>query len=46
MSAPGNTAAHREIDAATLNTMLADGSALLIDVREPCLLYTFDAADE
>ena len=35
MSGPGNTAAHREIDAHTLKAMLADGSALLIDVREP-----------
>ncbi|KUR73427.1 sulfurtransferase [Novosphingobium fuchskuhlense] len=31
----GKTKAHSEIDALTLKTMLADGSALLIDVREP-----------
>jgi len=30
----GKTKAHNEIDAQTLQTMLADGSALLIDVRE------------
>ena len=31
----GKTKAHNEIDAQTLKTMLADGSALLVDVREP-----------
>jgi Rhodanese-like domain len=31
----GKTKAHREIDAQTLKAMLADGSALLVDVREP-----------
>jgi rhodanese-related sulfurtransferase len=31
----GKTKAHNEIDAQTLKTMLADGSAMLIDVREP-----------
>lgn len=31
----GKTKAHHEIDAHTLKAMLADGSALLIDVREP-----------
>lgn len=31
----GKGKAHREIDAQTLKAMLADGSALLIDVREP-----------
>lgn len=31
----GKSKAHREIDAQTLKTMLADGSALLVDVREP-----------
>ena len=35
MSGPGTTDAHREIDAYILKTMLADGSVLLIDVREP-----------
>lgn len=31
----GKGKVHREIDAQTLKAMLADGSALLIDVREP-----------
>ena len=31
----GKTKAHNEIDAQTLKTMLAEGSAMLIDVREP-----------
>jgi len=31
----GKAKAHREIDAQTLKAMLADGSALLVDVREP-----------
>jgi rhodanese-related sulfurtransferase len=31
----GKTKAHREIDSQTLKAMLADGSALLVDVREP-----------
>lgn len=31
----GKTKAHNEIDAQTLKTMLADGSAMLVDVREP-----------
>jgi rhodanese-related sulfurtransferase len=31
----GKTKAHNEIDAHTLKAMLADGSALLVDVREP-----------
>lgn len=31
----GKTKAHREVDAQTLKEMLADGSALLVDVREP-----------
>ena len=31
----GKTKAHREIDAETLNAMLAEGSAVLVDVREP-----------
>jgi rhodanese-related sulfurtransferase len=35
MSGFGKTKPHREIDAQTLNTMLADGSVVLIDVREP-----------
>lgn len=35
MSGSSNAMAHKEIDAHTLETMLADGSALLIDVREP-----------
>ncbi|WP_336965119.1 rhodanese-like domain-containing protein [Sphingobium aquiterrae] len=31
----GKTKAHKEIDAQTLQAMLAKGAALLIDVREP-----------
>jgi rhodanese-related sulfurtransferase len=31
----GKTKAHREIDAQTLRKMLADGSAVIVDVREP-----------
>jgi len=31
----GKTKAHREIDAQTLMEMLTEGSALLVDVREP-----------
>lgn len=35
MPGTGNTAAHREIDAAQLQAMLTAGEATLIDVREP-----------
>ncbi|WP_421837667.1 rhodanese-like domain-containing protein [Novosphingobium sp.] len=35
MFGSGKTKAHNEIDAQTLKAMLADGSAMLVDVREP-----------
>ena len=41
----GKTKAHREIDAQTLSRKLADGSAVLVDVREPDEFAEWDRMD-